>query len=716
MKNRKTLGVLINDIDGNYQTFLWLKIKEAAEKYNCNLIVYEGRTINPVLEIEKQHQVIYEFVSRNRVDGIIITSATISSRISRPEFIAFCKKFANIPMISIGETLPEATSLMIDNKKGMKGLLQHLTADHGYRDIVFVTGPLSNPEARERYEAYLEILDEKGIRFNEDMVFNGNFESQSGYDIMDKILTSGIKYDAVVFSNDDMALGAVKCYNERSRWGKVDISQKCVICGFDDSINSSLINPSLTTVRQPIEEICMSAVELLLRKIEGEEVQDVINFLPVTVIRESCGCSNKSGSDKISDSYLRLWHGYRLHESIQTYSLDELFDSLTESLPQCYINSCFVSKYYGNSIIFDDSSHNSICYSSFEIPEKSELIYAFYNNRRIEINDSIKNFQTKDLVPDCFIPEDRRFIYLAVPLFFVNEHFGFVVFEVTNEDVITFEPLRGQISNTLKGALMLLEREKMEKSLLESERLASLGQLIGGISHNLMTPIMSIAGVCAGLEDLIKEYRESVGDPLVSFEDHHEIADEMMEWVNNLKEYNSYMCNVIKTVKNQAVRLNAEDDTEFTIGELVSQLKFTAKTNARYKNYSINFNILTDHEIELKGNIGNLVQIFENLILNSIQSYEGSKDESVVVDFSVEKRDGMIFFIVKDYGKGISSEIRNKIFKHMVTTKGKNGTGLSLLLSYSTIKGKFNGDMWFESCESKGTTFFVTIPEADKAE
>ena len=65
---------------------------------------------------------------------------------------------------------------------------------------------------------------------------------------------------------------------------------------------------------------------------------------------------------------------------------------------------------------------------------------------------------------------------------------------------MTFEMLRGQISNALKGAIMLLERKLAEESL-ENERLASLGQMIGGISHNLMTPIMSISGVTTALED-----------------------------------------------------------------------------------------------------------------------------------------------------------------------------------------------------------------------
>ena len=58
----------------------------------------------------------------------------------------------------------------------------------------------------------------------------------------------------------------------------------------------------------------------------------------------------------------------------------------------------------------------------------------------------------------------------------------------------------------------------------------------------------------------------------------------------------------------------------------------------------------------------------------------------------------------------MSKEVQNKLFKEMITTKGKNGTGLGLYMSYSTIKGKFNGNITFESKEGVGTTFTITIP------
>ena len=62
------------------------------------------------------------------------------------------------------------------------------------------------------------------------------------------------------------------------------------------------------------------------------------------------------------------------------------------------------------------------------------------------------------------------------------------------------------------------------------------------------------------------------------------------------------------------------------------------------------------------------------------------------------------------YGKGIPEEVQEKLFKEMVTTKGKNGTGLGLFMSYSNIRAHFNGNIRFESEVGRGTTFEIVIP------
>ncbi len=705
MKKRKTLGLLINDIDGSYQTYIWLMLKQAAEEMDCNLMVFEGRSLKHDDYADKQHHIIYNFIEKDRFDGLVITSSSIASFIKYDEFLQFMKKYRDIPFVSFGVEIPGALSVICDTKVGMKNLIRHLTDDHGYTKIIFVTGPAGNDAAIERLEAYKEVLEEKNIDFDENLIFQGDFISNTGYHIMEEIVLSKKEYEAIVFSNDDMALGAIKCIENMKDSGKYPVDKRIIICGFDDSLNASKVNPPLTTVKQPIKEMCFKSVEAL---IESENKEEAIILPSVIVKRASCGCEYNKEKDKLNDiNSVKLVLNCRVHENIQTYLIEELFEKLGPALKNSFIESCFVFKYVEGPIFYDEEMAFD---ENFKVPLRSEMIYAYYNGERKAIEQKDNIIRTTRIVPECFIPEDRRFTYLVMPLFFKNEHFGYVCFEVTDNDVMTFEMLRGQISNTLKGALMLLERDSIEESLRENERLASLGQMIGGISHNLMTPIMSISGISTALGDLISEYRESIEDGTVTKEDHYEINSEMAEWVKKLKDYNSYMSNVITTVKSQAIQLNSHSENDFTIDELVNRIKFLKNTDITIKKANLELIVNIDANVVIQGDVSNMIQILDNLIKNAIQSYEGKELYQCRVELHIRKNENMIIIMVKDYGSGIPEDIKPRLFKYMLTTKGKNGTGLSLMLSYSTIKGKFGGEIWFESEENQGTAFYISVP------
>ena len=250
--------------------------------------------------------------------------------------------------------------------------------------------------------------------------------------------------------------------------------------------------------------------------------------------------------------------------------------------------------------------------------------------------------------------------------------------------------------------------EDNQSMLMEKERLASLGQMIGGIAHNLKTPIMSIAGATEGLTDLTKEYDISIGDPTVTNEDHHAIVKDMNEWIDKIKEYTEYMSNVITAVKGQAVNFADETSDSFTINEAIKYIDVLMKHELKNALVSLNVDIQTDPNISIKGNINSFVQVINNLISNAIQAY--SNQTNKVIDFIITKENNNIQFIIQDYGSGIPKSVQDRLFKEMITTKGKNGTGLGLFMSYSNIRAHFNGNMTFESKEGKGTKFVITIP------
>lgn len=247
-----------------------------------------------------------------------------------------------------------------------------------------------------------------------------------------------------------------------------------------------------------------------------------------------------------------------------------------------------------------------------------------------------------------------------------------------------------------------------QSMLIEKERLASLGQMIGGIAHNLKTPIFSISGAAEGLQDLINEYKESIPDTSVTVEDHLAIAKDMEDWIGKIKNYTEYMSDVITAVRGQAVAFTERSDETFTIEELVKNVTILMKHELQQALVSLNTTIGLDQNFEMKGNINSLVQVINNLISNAIQAYNGEPNK--VIDFSINKDNSKIIFSVKDYGCGMSQEVQDKLFKEMITTKGKNGTGLGLFMSASNIKAQFKGDLKFTSVEGEGTTFNIVLP------
>ena len=270
------------------------------------------------------------------------------------------------------------------------------------------------------------------------------------------------------------------------------------------------------------------------------------------------------------------------------------------------------------------------------------------------------------------------------------------------ELVVAFNEVQ-ELSKTYIG-----EIQNSQNMLIERERLASLGQMIGGIAHNLKTPIMSISGAAEGLTELVSEYVASIDNPMVTKEDHKAIAKDMLDWITKIKTHTSYMSDIITTVKGQATQLSASSYEVFSVYDLSKRVDILMKHELKRANIDLNINISCDPTLKINGDINSLIQVINNLIANSIQAYDGKINESIL--FNISADDKKVFFKVSDHGCGIPKEVQERLFKEMYTSKGKKGTGLGLYMSYSTIKGKFNGNIEFESEVGKGTTFTVTIP------
>lgn len=276
---------------------------------------------------------------------------------------------------------------------------------------------------------------------------------------------------------------------------------------------------------------------------------------------------------------------------------------------------------------------------------------------------------------------------------------------VSNDEIGDLVNAFNEIQDLTKNNINQIHNN--QNMLIERERLASLGQLIGGIAHNLKTPIMSISGAAEGLTDLVTEYDKSIGDKDVTEQDHHDIAKDMTSWIEKIKTYTEYMSDVITAVKGQAVNFSSTNNIHFYMDELLKNINILMKHELKNALVSLSITNNVPSSTYINGDINCLVQVINNMISNAIQSYNGKPNQKI--DLILNVKDNNIIMQVKDYGPGITKEVQEKLFKEMITTKGKNGTGLGLFVSYSTIKAHFNGDIKCDS-DKTGTTFSIIIP------
>lgn len=245
--------------------------------------------------------------------------------------------------------------------------------------------------------------------------------------------------------------------------------------------------------------------------------------------------------------------------------------------------------------------------------------------------------------------------------------------------------------------------------LIENERLIFLGQMVGGIAHNLKTPIMSISGSASAVERLVEECKESLGDSDVCEDDYREIYGEIDEWLDRTKTACDYMSDIIQTVKGQASNANMSETSWFSVDNTVKQVILLL----RHELLNSGCSLKTESDFDIKnvliyGDINNLVQVMSNLVANSIDAQKENGNHDII--FSVEKTDEGLKLKVKDYGYGITETVKKLLFKNIVTSKGSKGSGLGLYISSTVIKVRFDGKMSYEDNPEGGTVMIIEIP------
>ena len=251
--------------------------------------------------------------------------------------------------------------------------------------------------------------------------------------------------------------------------------------------------------------------------------------------------------------------------------------------------------------------------------------------------------------------------------------------------------------------------QKNQERMLEQERMAFLGQMIGGLAHNLKTPIMSISGCISAADALVDECEASLSNPQVVEDDYREIYDELRDWFQKVKSASAYMSDIIAAIRGQATNISTDEQSTFTIDEMMKRSSLLLRHELLNNGCVLKTVYDQSQSIFLRGDINNLIQVINNLLSNAIYAqHQHAGGGEIEVHFYLDQEN--LNIAVKDRGAGVSPQVKDKLFKAMVTNKGTMGTGLGLYISNVVIKSKFNGSMWMRDREGGGSIFGISIP------
>lgn len=273
----KTIGLIMPDIANPFFPEIARGVEDKAREARYSIIycntddnlVQEDRCIDILIE--------------KRVDGVIFTHSADrqggSAELSR----------IRVPIILIDRDydLPNVKGkVLVDNFKASYEGVTFLI-NQGYKKIAYIAGPMNTNTGKDRLLGYERALVDGDIEYNNAYVKTGEYKRQWGTDATNNLIEEGLPFDAIFCGNDMIAIGAMKALKASN----IKVPDDVGVMGFDDIYMASMVEPELTTVKQPNYEMGYRATQLLIQAIETDQeesgVQENIILNTELVIRDS---------------------------------------------------------------------------------------------------------------------------------------------------------------------------------------------------------------------------------------------------------------------------------------------------------------------------------------------------------------------------------------------------------------------------------------------
>jgi LacI family transcriptional regulator len=276
-RNRtNTIGVIVPRLNSYFMSTVIAGMEKVANAAGYNLIISQSME-----SVQKEISNVNTLFN-SRVDGLLVSLAYDTEDISHFDMVLD----KNIPLIFFDRVFehPQCTSIVIDNYKAAYEVTQHLISQ-GSKRIVHISANLKRNVYIDRLKGYKQALADANVPFDEKLVFYNNLSDQAGVEVSQAILAMDQKPDGIFSANDACAVSCIR----QLKMAGVRIPQDIAVAGFNNDPLSKVIEPNLTSVNYPGQEMGEIAASTLIRRLDQREgvTLNTIVLRHDLVVRES---------------------------------------------------------------------------------------------------------------------------------------------------------------------------------------------------------------------------------------------------------------------------------------------------------------------------------------------------------------------------------------------------------------------------------------------
>ena len=480
---RGRIAILVGHADEEYQRkFIegFLRRGFEADYDVCIFSMY--RKYQNTVERGEGESSIFQLLEPKHFDAIVMLKDTIQVPGKAQDIEEKLHDTYKGEVLVIEQESDHFPTLCTDGYKGMRKVVEHFVKDHHFRDIAFLNGKKWHSHSVTRLQAFRDVLEENGIKVDEDRIVHGDFWYTSGELFVDQQLSKKGKLpEAVVVANDCMAIGLCKALVNHGYRVPEDVA----VASYDSSEEGRTSPIPITSVMIPAEECGEYAAEYLSARLSGREIGE-FHAEAKLIPGESCGCMDSTAY--IKDTRRAKWDTVISEEgyfSINSTTQDDLMlqNNLQGFLSIVYSYAYQIPEAESFHLCLNDTWQNmdtepDVLFDANGYSDHMLHAVSYYRNGR-EGNVSLTElFPTEDILPEIWEESEKPRAFFFTPVYYESKCFGYAAVSYGSETRVYDETYRLWIRSATRY-LESLRRVTLQRHLNKKGEEERVWRVIG---------------------------------------------------------------------------------------------------------------------------------------------------------------------------------------------------------------------------------------------